>query len=193
VTDPTPHLFWITSRAAGSAALVLASLGVSVGLLMGGRFVRGRGIDLRAAHETISIATLAAIVVHAVTLLGDQFLNPSVADIALPFVSGYKSVWTTMGIFAGWGTILLGLSFYARKWIGQRRWRSMHRFTVLAWCLGVIHSLGEGTDAGQTWFLAMTAVAVVPAVVLFVARLSGLGSRSPKGRGASSAATSYSR
>ena len=90
-------------------------------------------------------------------------------------------------------TVLLGLSFYARRWIGTRRWRSVHRFTLLAWWLGVIHSLGEGTDAGQTWFLAMTAVAVVPAVVLFVARLSGLGSRSPKGRGASSAATSYSR
>jgi hypothetical protein len=41
--------------------------------------------------------------------------------------------------------------------------------------LGVIHSLGEGTDAGQVWFLAMTAIVVVPAAVLFIARASGLG------------------
>ena len=191
MTDPTPHLLWITSRAAGTAALVLASLGVSIGLLMSGKLVRGRGIDLRAAHETISIATIVAIVVHALALLGDQFLHPSVADIAIPFVSGYKTVWTTTGILAGWATILLGLSFYARRWIGTRRWRSMHRFTVLAWGLGVIHSLGEGTDAGQTWFLAMTAIVVIPALVLSVARVSGLGRRpSP---GASSAASSYSR
>ena len=176
MTDPTPHLLWITSRAAGTAALVLASVGVSIGLLMGGRFVRGRGIDLRAAHETISLATFVAIVVHAIALLGDQFLHPSVADIAVPFVSGYKTVWTTIGILAGWSTILLGLSFYARRWIGQRRWRTMHRFTVLAWWLGVIHSLGEGTDAGQVWFLAMTAVVVVPALILFVARLGGVSS-----------------
>jgi sulfoxide reductase heme-binding subunit YedZ len=182
VTDLAPHIFWITSRAAGSAALVLSSVGVCAGLLMGGRFVRGRGIDLRAAHETISIATLIAIVIHAVTLLGDSFLNPSVADIAIPFVSGYETVWTTIGIFAGWATILLGLSFYARRWIGQRRWRSMHRFTVLAWWLGVIHSLGEGTDAGQAWFLAMTGIVVVPAIILFVARISGLGRATPKGR-----------
>jgi methionine sulfoxide reductase heme-binding subunit len=174
MTDVTPHLLWITSRAAGTAALLLASLGVCVGLLMGGRFVRGRGLDLRAAHETISIATIVAIVVHAVALLGDQFLHPSVADITLPFVSGYKTVWTTIGIVAGWSTIALGLSFYARGWIGQRRWRSLHRFTVLAWSLGVIHSLGEGTDAGQAWFLAMTTIAVVPALVLFVARVSGV-------------------
>jgi sulfoxide reductase heme-binding subunit YedZ len=142
---------------------------------MSGKMMRGRGVDLRAAHETISIATLVAIVVHAVSLLGDQFLNPNLADLTIPFVSGYKTVWTTIGIIAGWSTLLLGLSFYARRWIGQRRWRSMHRFTVLAWVLGVIHSLGEGTDAGQVWFLAMTAIVVVPAAVLFVARASGLG------------------
>jgi sulfoxide reductase heme-binding subunit YedZ len=173
VTDVAPHIFWITSRAAGSAALVLSSVGVCVGLLMGGRFVRGRGLDLRAAHETISIATLVAIVLHAVALLGDSFMHPSVADIAIPFVSSYQSVWTTVGILAGWSAILLGLSFYGRRWIGQRRWRSMHRFTVLAWWLGVIHSLGEGTDAGQAWFLAMTGIVVVPAIILFVARMSG--------------------
>ncbi len=175
MTDVTPHLFWITSRAAGVAALLLASVGVSLGLLMGGKLMRGRGPDLRVAHETISIATIVAIAVHGVALLGDHFLNPSLADITVPFVSGYKTVWTTIGIVAGWSTIFLGLSFYARRWIGARRWRSMHRFTVLAWWLGVIHSLGEGSDSGEAWFLAMTAIAVLPAVVLFVARLSGAG------------------
>jgi sulfoxide reductase heme-binding subunit YedZ len=186
VTDVAPHLFWITSRAAGSAALVLSSVGVSIGLLMGGKFVRGRGLELRGAHETIAIATIVAIVLHAVTLLGDSFLNPNIADITVPFASGYKTLWTTIGIVAGWSTLALGLSFYARRRIGQKRWRAIHRFTVLAWALGVIHSLGEGTDAGQTWFLAMTAIVVVPALVLFLARLSGV-------RGASTAASSYSR
>ena len=73
---------------------------------------------------------------------------------------------------AGWSLILLGLSFYARARIGQARWRSLHRFTALAWILGVVHSLGEGTDAGQTWFLAMTAIVVLPALVLLVRRVS---------------------
>jgi methionine sulfoxide reductase heme-binding subunit len=145
---------------------------------MGGKLMRGRGPDLRVAHETISIATIVAIVVHGLALLGDHFMNPSLADITVPFVSGYRTVWTTVGIVAGWSTIFLGLSFYARRWIGARRWRSMHRFTVLAWLLGVIHSLGEGTDSGEIWFLAMTAIAVLPALVLLVARFSGAGRRS---------------
>lgn len=175
MTDPGPHLFWITSRAAGVVALLLASAGVALGLLMSVKLMRGRGPDLRVAHETVSIATLVAIVVHGVALLGDRFLHPSVADIIVPFVSSYRTVWTSIGIVAGWSTILLGLSFYARRWIGARRWRSMHRFTVAAWLLGLIHSLGEGSDAGEIWFLAMTAIAVAPALVLLATRLSGVG------------------
>jgi sulfoxide reductase heme-binding subunit YedZ len=173
MTDPTPHLFWITSRAAGTAALLLSSFGVSIGLLMGGRLVRRRGLDLRSTHEAVSLATLVAIAVHGLVLLGDGFLHPSVADISIPFVSSYKTGWTATGIVAGWGLALLGLSYYARRWIGPRRWRSLHRFTVLAWALGVIHSLGEGTDSGQRWFLVMVAIAVVPPVVLFIARVTG--------------------
>ncbi len=37
------HLYWITSRAAGTAALILSSLAVATGLVIGGRLVRGRG------------------------------------------------------------------------------------------------------------------------------------------------------
>jgi sulfoxide reductase heme-binding subunit YedZ len=177
MTDPSTHIFWITSRAAGSAALLLSSFGVCIGLAMGSRLVRGRGVDLRVTHEAVSLATLVAIAVHGISLVGDSFMHPSLADVSIPFVSGYKTGWTTAGIVAGWALIALGLSYYARGWIGVQRWRTLHRFTVAAWVLGVIHSLGEGTDAGETWFLAMTAIAVIPALALLVARMVGIGTR----------------
>ena len=85
----------------------------------------------------------------------------------------FKTIWTTLGIVSGWGLLLLGLSYYARGRIGQQRWRMLHRFTALAWVLGLAHSLGEGTDAGQTWFLVMTGVVAVPALVLLVSRFAG--------------------
>jgi sulfoxide reductase heme-binding subunit YedZ len=166
MTDPTPHLFWITSRAAGIAALVLASLAVSAGLLMSTKLLKGRTSELRAAHDTLALATIVAIVVHGLTLLGDQFLHPSIADIAIPFVSGYKQFWTSLGIVSGWGLALLGLSYYARRWIGAVRWRKLHRFTALAWLAGLAHALGEGTDAGQVWFLAMVAITTLPVIAL---------------------------
>jgi sulfoxide reductase heme-binding subunit YedZ len=172
-TATGPHLFWITSRAAGIVALILSSAAVCLGLTMGGRLVKAKGPDLRVTHEALSLATLAALVVHGLTLLGDGFLHPSLGDVAVPFVSTYKTLWTSAGIVAFWGLALLGLSYYARSWIGVQRWRMLHRFTALAWALGIAHSLGEGTDAGQTWFLAMTAIAVVPPLLLLAARWAG--------------------
>ena len=171
-TNLTPHLFWITSRAAGVAALVAASLAVSLGLLMSTKLLRGRGADLRVTHEALSLTAMVALVVHGVTLIGDRYLHPSLLDVAVPFAGSYRTFWTSLGIIGGWGMVLLGLSFYARRRIGTQRWRKLHRFTALAWLMGLGHSLGEGTDAGQLWFLAMIGIVVIPALMLLATRVA---------------------
>ena len=169
-TSVSPHLFWITSRAAGIVSLVLASLAVSAGLVMSLRMMRARRPDLVVLHEVLSLGTLAALAVHGLALLGDHFLSPTLTDIALPFAWSYQTLWTSIGIIGGWALIILGVSYYARHAIGANRWRKLHRFTALAWIAGVVHTLGEGTDAGQMWFLAMLAVVAVPAIVLLAVR-----------------------
>ncbi len=170
-TSAIPHLFWITSRSAGIVALVAASLTVSLGLLMSTKLLKKRRPDLLATHEILSLSAIAAIAVHGVALLGDSFMHPSIIDISVPFASSYKTVWTTLGIVAGWGIVLLGLSYYARRLIGAARWRKLHRLTALVWLVGLVHALGEGTDAGQLWFLVMIALVVVPALGLLAVRL----------------------
>ena len=184
VSQTGPHLFWITSRAAGIAALILSSASVCVGLLMGRRLKGVSGPDLRVTHEALSLATLAALAVHGLALLGDGFLNLSLTDISVPFASGYKTLWTSTGIIAFWALAAFALSYYARRWVGVKRWRKLHRFTALAWLLGIVHSLGEGTDAGQTWFLAMTAIAVGPPLILLCSRWLQSSSPSPRTVGA---------
>jgi sulfoxide reductase heme-binding subunit YedZ len=176
-TAVTPHLFWITSRAAGIAALMLSSFAVCLGLLMSRGIVKGHRLDLRVAHEALSLATLVALVVHGLTLIGDGYLRPSLGDIAVPFLSSYKTLWTGTGIIAFWVLAVLGISYYARGRIGVQRWRKLHRFTALAWIMGIAHSLGEGTDAGQAWFLAMTAVVVLPPLALLLKVHSGSAGR----------------
>jgi sulfoxide reductase heme-binding subunit YedZ len=164
------HLFWITSRAAGTVALVLSSVSVCVGLTMGGRMLKGRGPDLRVTHEALSLATLGALLVHGLSLIGDSYLHPTLAEVAVPFLGSYKTVWTSIGIIAFWALAVLGISYYARVRIGVQRWRKLHRLTAVAWILGLVHSLGMGTDAGQTWFLVMTGIVAIPALVLLVVR-----------------------
>lgn len=119
MTRTGDHLFWITGRAAGITTLLLASAAVAAGLLIGSRAVRGpRAPDVRALHEILSLATLASLAVHALSLLGDAYLHPSVPDLLVPFVSDFQRWWTATGIVAGWSMVALGLSFYARKRIG---------------------------------------------------------------------------
>ncbi len=173
-TSVAPHLFWITSRAAGIAALVLASAAVGAGLLISARGTprRGLGGDAKALHEALSMAALVAIAVHGLALLGDHYLHPTVLDISIPFTGGYRPLWTGIGIVAGWALAALGLSYYARAWVGQSRWRSLHRFTALFWVLGIAHSIGSGTDAEQPWFLFVLVLSVAPAMILLLGKLT---------------------
>ena len=168
-----PHLFWLISRSAGILALIASSLSVSLGLMMGGRFTRLKGPDLRVAHEALALTTLGAIAVHGLALLGDSYLHPSLAQIAIPFAASYKPLLTGLGIIAFWTMFALGAGYYLRRRIGVRRWRLLHRFTAVAWLMGLVHSLGMGTDAGQAWFLAMSAVVVLPALALLAIRIFG--------------------
>jgi sulfoxide reductase heme-binding subunit YedZ len=166
------HLFWITSRAAGISAIVLASAAVAAGLSIGakGGPLRGRSAQLRTLHEALSLATLAALALHGLALLGDSWLHPSIADIAVPFTTGYRPFWTGLGILAGYGLAALSLSYYARARIGVARWKVLHRFIALFWLLGVVHTLGAGTDAGQPWLLVLLAVVVLPPLAMLCVR-----------------------
>jgi methionine sulfoxide reductase heme-binding subunit len=167
------HLFWVLSRGAGITAMILASATVAFGLVMSGKLIRGSGPDRRAYHEILSLSVMVAIAVHGLTLIGDSFLHPSLADVTVPFVFSYERLATSLGIIAGWGLIFLGLSYYARNRIGNARWKVIHRFTLLVWLGGLVHTFVEGTDAGQLWFIALIVITAAPAVALLVARLTG--------------------
>jgi sulfoxide reductase heme-binding subunit YedZ len=167
------QFFWVMTRAAGSVALVASSVSLCVGLLMSGRLIKGRRVDLRIAHEALSLTALIALAIHVLSLLADSFFHPSLLDVTVPFVSGYREPWMSIGIIGGWGLAVLGLSYYARGMIGPDRWRRLHRWTAAAWVLGLVHSIGEGTDNGRMWFLAMTGFVALPALALLVQRFSG--------------------
>jgi methionine sulfoxide reductase heme-binding subunit len=162
-----PHLFWITSRASGSAALITSSLAVTLGILIGARRSRlARLSELRPVHEALSLATLALIALHGLSLLGDSFLHPGLAGIAVPLGGPYRPGWTAVGIVGGYGLGALGLSYYARNRIGAATWRKAHRFTSFFWVLAVVHAVGSGSDSWQLWFLLLCGIAVLPAAVL---------------------------
>jgi sulfoxide reductase heme-binding subunit YedZ len=177
-----PHLFWITSRAAGGAALLLASASVAVGLMMSSKRPGANKRDLRAIHEAMSLTTLAMVALHGLSLLGDSYLNPGVAGIAIPFVGSYRPLWTGLGIIAGYGLAALGLTYYLRDRIGAARWRRLHRLTAVLWLAAIAHTIGAGSDAAEWWFLGASAALVLPAAALLILRWLGRRREAPRGR-----------
>jgi sulfoxide reductase heme-binding subunit YedZ len=177
MTDPIPHIWWLMSRSAGVVALVLVTISVGIGLTMSAKLMRKRGLGpkLMAIHEQTALAGLIAIAVHGITLLGDPWLHPGVAGISVPFVMGYRTVFTGLGIIGGWLAALLGLSYYARRRIGARLWRKAHRATVVVYLLGLVHTLGAGTDAATPWLRWFMVATAGPMAVLFLRRVLGPG------------------
>ncbi len=171
--NPADHIWWLASRASGIVALGLISVSVLIGLTMAAKIMRKPGIgrSLTAVHEQLSLAGLVAIGVHGLTLLGDGFLHPGLSGIAIPFTMSFRPVFTGLGIVGGYLAAALGLSYYVRRRIGTKLWRKLHRATILVWALGVVHTLGAGTDASTPWLRWIMLVTGVPIVVLFVVRM----------------------
>ena len=171
--DPLDHAWWLASRSAGIAALVAISLSVILGLLMANGLPRRPGATrlLLSMHEAAALSGLIALAVHGVTLLGDPFLHPTVRDILVPLSISFKPVWVALGIAGGWMAAVLGLTYYARKRIGARLWRRVHRATILAWALSVAPTLGSGPDAREPWLQGAMLLTAVPIVFLFLRRV----------------------
>jgi sulfoxide reductase heme-binding subunit YedZ len=175
VNDPLNHIWWLASRASGVVALLLVTISVGIGLTMSAKLLRKRGLgpQLTAMHEQTALAGLIAIGVHAVTLLGDPWLHPSVTGISVPFVMGYRTFFTGLGIIGAWLAALLGLSYYFRRYVGAARWRKAHRATIVVYVLGLVHTIGAGTDAGTVWLRWFMAITAIPITALFLRRVLG--------------------
>ncbi|HEY7890838.1 MAG TPA: ferric reductase-like transmembrane domain-containing protein [Solirubrobacteraceae bacterium] len=167
------YVWWLVSRASGIVALALVSLAVLAGLTMATRLLSSGGIrrKLLRLHEHLALVALAMIVIHGGSLLLDPWLRPGLRGVVVPFAGSYRPLATGMGIIAGYLAGLFGLSFYARKRIGARMWRRLHRATVVVWVLGVLHTLGAGSDASATWLRAIVWASAVPIFYLMALRL----------------------
>jgi methionine sulfoxide reductase heme-binding subunit len=76
-----------------------------------------------------------------------------------------------LGVISGYLAALLGLSFYLRRRIGAKRWRNAHRWVVVAYVLGVAHTLGAGSDASALWLRAVLFATGAPILFLFLLRV----------------------
>ena len=169
--DPAEFGWWLASRAAGVVALLCITVSVGVGLAMAGRLRPAWARTLMSVHQQTALVGLVAIAVHAITLLGDRFLSPSIGDLTIPFTSAHEPLWTGLGVTGGWLAAILGLSYWVRNRIGPALWRKLHRATILVYVLSVAHTLGAGTDASEPWMRALIVATGAPVLFLLLMRI----------------------
>ena len=170
--DPSLYVFWLASRSAGLVAFLLVAASVLLGLYLAANLGHRRVSKrvLVKVHEQIALAALVAITAHGLLLLGDAWLSPGLAGLAIPFTMSYRPIFTGIGQVAGLLAFALGLSFYARRRIGPKRWRKTHRLMPVVYVLAAVHALGAGSDGGGIWLQGLVVITAVPMAGLLVAR-----------------------
>lgn len=169
---PANYLWWLAGRSAGMVAMLLISCSVILGLAMAARAIPPRWRrEAVHVHQHLALIGLGAICAHGLLLAGDPWLKAGVKGIVVPFAIGYRPLWTGLGILGGYLASILGLSFYVRRRIGVRRWRQMHRFTIVVYVLSLAHALGSGTDASIPLVRYTMLASALPVLFLFALRV----------------------
>jgi sulfoxide reductase heme-binding subunit YedZ len=170
------RLLWFVNRGTGVILLLLMTLAVVLGVLATARTTSRwwPRFVTQALHRNISLLVLALLAAHLSTAIIDGYVDLDWIDVVVPFISGYRPLWTALGTLALDLTLIVTVTSLLRNRLGRRRWRVIHLSSYLAWALGLAHGLGIGTDQHTTWSVAITATSVGLVTVAVGLRLATL-------------------
>lgn len=153
-----PKAYWYLSRSSALVAFGLLWLSMLLGLSITSKAARiwPGGPTIFDAHQFTSLLGLAFGLFHGLILLGDAYIDYSLAQVLLPFGSqGFRPLWVGLGQVALYVLALIDFSFYVRPWIGRGAWRMIHVLSFAVFLLALAHGVGSGTDTQQPLVRAM--------------------------------------
>lgn len=164
---------WVIIRGSGIAAFALLSASVIWGLLVSSkslaRFVKAK--PLTWFHESLGIGALLATLVHVVVISVHDFLEFTWAEILLPGRSDWRPLPIAFGTLAMYGLAVIVVSFYVRRWIGQKLWRTIHFGAFGVFLVSLFHGIQAGTDTSNPVVLGLYGGAAVAVFALAALRL----------------------
>lgn len=145
--------YWYISRGSGFVGLSLLWLSMALGLLVTNKMAKfWPGVPASfAIHEYVSLLGLGFVLLHGIILMGDQYINFNLFSILVPFASNYEPFWVGVGQLGFYGVLLVSLSFYVRKQIGQKTWRLLHYISFVMYFFALVHGIASGTDTLLPW------------------------------------------
>jgi predicted ferric reductase len=144
----TVESLWYVTRAAGLMAYLLLWLSTVWGLGVASKIFdplvyRAFTFDV---HEFLSLLAIGFTVLHVGVLLADKYVPFTVVQVLIPFINDYRPFWVGMGIIGTYLTLLVTVTFYLRRWIGQKAFRSIHLFSFGSYAAVTLHGIFSGTD-----------------------------------------------
>ena len=170
-----PSPLWFFARSAGFVTLLLLAATVTLGVALSLRLRSPRWPTFisEQLHRYLTTVVYSFLAIHVVTIWLDPFTRFSLADVLIPFVSTYRTVWMGLGICAAELTVALGLSVHLRDLIGYRTWRVLHWGTYATFPLAFVHGIATGTDTRTWWGLAIYAVSGMAVATMVILRALG--------------------
>ena len=145
-----PQTYWYLSRASAFVAFglltlsMLAGLGITTGLARRWPSIPG-SFEL---HRFTALLGLGFAAMHALVLLGDQYIGYNLAQLLVPFLSSnYRPAWVGFGQIAIYLLGVVAFTFYVKDRLGTRAWRLIHMLSFALFVMTLAHGLGSGTDS----------------------------------------------
>ena len=150
----TPQAFWFLSRSSALVAYLLLWLSMCLGLMITNKLARlwPGGPVAFDLHQHTSLLGVAFALFHGLILLGDHYLNASFLQVVFPFgLAGYQPFWVGLGQVGFYLMAVVAFSFYVRKQITPRFWRSVHFLSFVSFVFALLHGITTGTDSTTAW------------------------------------------
>lgn len=176
------NITWFIIRGSGIVAFALLSASLLWGLMVStkvfGRAIKAKG--LQWLHESLGLGAVLATAIHLVSLSMDEYIGFGWADILIPGFTDWRPLAAALGGVAFWSLLVVTLSFYVKKRIGQNMWRSIHYLSFGTFLSALLHGLFSGTDTGSPLVAGLYLGSTLLVVLLTAVRI--ISARDPKQR-----------
>lgn len=144
--------WWYAGRSAGLVAWVLLSGSMLLGLLLStkamGRRVRPNW--LQDLHRGLSGLAVAFVAVHVATAVADTFVHFGLADVTVPFASGWRTIAIAWGIVSMYLLVAVEASSFVKKHLPKGLWRKLHYLSFPLFVTATVHGFTAGPDTATT-------------------------------------------
>lgn len=165
---------WLIERLFAFLAYGTMTASVVYGLLLSTKLldaIAHRPISF-TLHQDLAAIGVGLAAIHGVLLGLDRTIPFSIAQIAVPGLAPHAPLAVAAGQVGFYLALVVTLSFYARRRIGQRAWRTLHYVTFLAFVGVTVHGIGAGTDSAQGWAQALYIGSAAVVVFLLAYRIA---------------------